>query len=121
MATDPRVQLAVPTAATDEWSSRCWCSPHDRKGGDTCNRCGIRWIPAVLTLGRVSTRNYLFEALGVDRADVEASLLAAYASHVAALPPGQADPNLMAEVLADDEVSWTELRLGQAAIDGEPV
>lgn len=76
-------------------------------------------IPGALHFGRVNTGHYLFEALGHTREEVEDALRDAYALHAARNP--YADPDVMVEAIDDDEVSWTLLRPGQAAIDGDVV
>jgi hypothetical protein len=74
----------------------------------------------VIVHGRVEG-HYLFEAIGESRAEVEQVLLSTYAAHVGAMPEGQAEVDWLRQIIADDGVSWTELRLGEGAIDGETV
>lgn len=117
------VQAQAQHREEREWLSRCYCRPAaldptvDRAGQE-CNKCGTTWVPAVLVMGRVDTGHYLFEALDYSVELVERRLLDAYAAHAARNP--YADPDLMAERI-EDGISWTELRVGQAAIDGDPV
>lgn len=125
MHTAVQAQLADREKDREErdWLARCYCrpaalDPTRDTAGQTCNRCGTTWVPAVLVIGRVDTGHYLFEALDMSVELVERRLLDAYAAHAARNP--YADPDLMAERI-EDGISWTELRVGQAAIDGDAV
>lgn len=68
----------------------------------------------VLTLASVTTRNFTFTALTADRTDALAALLAAWHRHV---DECGADPYLMKQMIADEEVTLTEIRVGDCLRD----
>lgn len=75
-------------------------------------------MPALI-LGTVETRNFTFTAVGADREEVHAFLLAGFAAHLDQY--GGGDPELMAGAIADGEVAYTPIVRGECRRDLEPL
>lgn len=69
-------------------------------------------------IATVETRNFTFQTLAHSRAEADAQLLKAWRTHCRQYG-GRPDPGMMRELVADGEVNYVDIRVGESTRDGE--